>query len=321
MLRDKTAATDDGDHAAGLKAVLLHIETAFAHYSRGETSGDDTAFTDAIYRSNQAFEGSVKEAYRVLTGNDPAKKTPFEIEKYLEEHQILRRRVLEQLSNYRSQWRNPSTHDYKLDFDQSESLFAIVSVAAFAAMLIEEIQQKLAFNKSQAEAEAAAAAAATADSANGSDFSFDLPSEKIELVQEVRELLNQFCSLHLPVAVDGKAITESQSIGAIMGFLASAAPHLQARSEVQIGSASVDLVVSRNGESVFIEIKRRLYISDVPRNLTQLERYLELGKQREGVLLYLPDLPSELEVIPFAVSNAVITIMAPPGFIKTSESP
>ena len=83
-LRTKIDVLGDGDYLPGLRAVLLHIETAFRHLSRGQATDDDTAFTDAIYRTNQAFEGSVKEAYRVLAGHDPAKKRPYEIESYLE---------------------------------------------------------------------------------------------------------------------------------------------------------------------------------------------------------------------------------------------
>lgn len=72
-LRSKIFALQEGDYSPGLKAVILHIETAFGHLSRGQTKDKETAFTDAIYRTNQAFEGSIKEAYRVLTGKDPSK--------------------------------------------------------------------------------------------------------------------------------------------------------------------------------------------------------------------------------------------------------
>ena len=89
-LRKKIDVLEDGEYVPGLKAVLLHIETAFRHLSRGQETDDDTAFTDAIYRTNQAFEGSVKEAYRVLAGHDPAKKRPFDIENYLEQNNIFR---------------------------------------------------------------------------------------------------------------------------------------------------------------------------------------------------------------------------------------
>ena len=41
-------------------------------------------FNDVVYRTNQAFEGALKEAYVVLTGEAAGRKTPNDIEKYLE---------------------------------------------------------------------------------------------------------------------------------------------------------------------------------------------------------------------------------------------
>src|SRR6266487_5647111 len=135
-----------GDYIQGLRAVLQHIEVAEKHLDRGKGSGDDTAFTDAIYRTNQAFEGSLKEAFRVLAGKDPSRETPNNIEIYLQKHHLLRPRVLAQLTNYRTEWRNPSTHDYRLDFDEDEALFAIVAVSAFAIVLVDQITERIAYD-------------------------------------------------------------------------------------------------------------------------------------------------------------------------------
>jgi len=112
ILRSRVADLSHGDYVVGLKAVLQHIEVAESHLERGKATSEETAFTDAIYRTNQAFEGSLKEAYRVLTGKNPAKETTNKIEQYLQEQNVLRHRVLAQLTNYRREWRNPSTHDY-----------------------------------------------------------------------------------------------------------------------------------------------------------------------------------------------------------------
>ena len=90
------------------------------------------------------------QAYRVLTGRDPLKVRPFDIENFFQEQGSLRPRVLEQFSNYRTDWRNPSTHDYRLDFDEDEALLAIVSVCAFAIVLIDQIAEKLSFEAAKA---------------------------------------------------------------------------------------------------------------------------------------------------------------------------
>jgi len=125
--------------------AALSIEVAHRHLARGQAQNDETAFTDAIYRTNQAFEGSIKEAYRVLASKEPANKTPFQIEQYLQKHGVLRERVLTQFTRYRTEWRNPSTHDYKLDFDEDEAFLAIVSVSAFVKVLVDQIIEALAY--------------------------------------------------------------------------------------------------------------------------------------------------------------------------------
>lgn len=144
ILGDKISSLPDGEHTAGLGAVRTHIEAAGRHFERGQAN-DESAFTDVIYRCNQAFEGSVKEAYRVLAKKDPAKTTPAQIETYLIEKRTLRQKVLSQFTNYRTEWRNESTHNYKIDFDEDEALLAITSVTAFAIVLIDQIEAKLAF--------------------------------------------------------------------------------------------------------------------------------------------------------------------------------
>src|SRR5215216_5455525 len=154
ILRSRIGSLPEGDYTQGLKAILRHIEVAGRHLERGQTSAEDTAFTDAIYRTNQAFEGSLKEAFRVLADKDPAGDSPFNIENYLQQQNILRPRVLAQFTNYRREWRNPSTHDYRLDFDEDEALLAIVTVSAFAIVLIDQIAERVSFEQAKAVAAA-----------------------------------------------------------------------------------------------------------------------------------------------------------------------
>ena len=147
ILRNKISVLEPGEHSTGLKATLSHIETAFRHLLRGQRDEDQTAFTDAVYRTNQAFEGAIKEAYRVLTKSNPENVRPYDIELHFSKSATFRRRVLDQFTNYRKEWRNPSTHDYKLDFNESEAFLAIVSVTAFSCLLLDEITQKIAHDK------------------------------------------------------------------------------------------------------------------------------------------------------------------------------
>lgn len=151
LLEDAVQALPPGDYSVGLNAIVRHVKAAIRHLDRDQQHDPDTC-TDAIYRMNQAYEGSLKEAYRVLAAKDPSGLTPSQIEGYLENNNIVRPRVLTQLTRYRQDYRNPSTHDYKLDFDQDEALLAIVSVCGFAKLLINQINSKLAAEAAQARA-------------------------------------------------------------------------------------------------------------------------------------------------------------------------
>lgn len=295
-LRKKIAVLDDGDHLLGLKAVLLHIETAFRHLSRGQDTEDDTAFTDAIYRTNQAFEGSVKEAYRVLAAQDPAKKRPFDIENYLEQNHTFRSRVLSQLTTYRTEWRNPSAHDYKLDFDESEAFLAIVSVSAFACLLLDQIAERLSFNQAQAEAEAKKTALAESLA----------KTQNADLLVRVTDLLEQFCLQHLSQTSASIRQSEPQIIGALHGFLASTAPELVVSTEAVLDPERhyrADLLLQRNGEKVVVEIKRRMMKQDFSNAVAQVEKYLLVGGIKNGVLLFLPNHPSAMRRKDAALSS------------------
>lgn len=186
---------------------MRHINAAIRHLNRGNDVEED-ACTDAIYRTNQAFEGSLKEAYRVLAKKDPTGISPFKIEEYLEGHNLIRPRVLKQLTRYRTDYRNPSTHDHKLDFDEDEALLAIVSVCAFSKLLLDQISASLAFS-----------------------IAIDNP---IELVQQLKfdkspednsgfnfvKFLKTFTKDFLELE-SSKDINESEFDGYLMGYLSS----------------------------------------------------------------------------------------------------
>ncbi|MBK0053070.1 hypothetical protein [Stenotrophomonas sp. S39] len=290
-LKSKIDALEDGEHILGLKAVLRHIETAFSHLARGQKDDNESAFTDAIYRTNQAFEGSVKEAYRTLTGKDPSETTPAKIEAYLEKEGLLRDRVLAQLTTYRREWRNPSTHDYKLDFDESESFLAIISVSALACLLLDLIAERLAYVRSQTEADAQRddIVASLAPSAGG------------DLHTRITALLKEFCSSHIPVVPADSMLTETQAIGALHGFLSSVAPELNVATEVQVGPSGspfrADLMITQGDRKIAIELKRRMTKAGYGNGIAQVHTYLLAGAANSGVLLVLPEPGGEVEIV------------------------
>ncbi|GJQ50946.1 MAG: hypothetical protein HKUEN01_33320 [Candidatus Kuenenia stuttgartiensis] len=109
---------------------------------RAEKNGDNYLYNDVVYGCNQAFEGSLKEAYGIITGDDPNKIMPHQIEKYFEQNSVLRECVLTLFTNHRMAWRNKSTHDYKLYFSEHEAFLAIVNISEFIKILLDQMIEK-----------------------------------------------------------------------------------------------------------------------------------------------------------------------------------
>lgn len=287
-LQKKIDSLGPGDYKPGLDAVLLHVQTAFRHLARGQEIGDETAFTDAIYRTNQAFEGSIKEAYRVLEGKDPSHKSPYEIEQKLEADGVFRKRVLNQLTTYRTEWRNPSAHDYKLDFYESEAFLAIVSVTAFACLLLDQISEKLAFNKSKAKAKANLTPRAGVRST----------SKQANLKKQVVRALAEYCENHIEKN-DIVRFSESQIIGSLHGFLAAVIPDADIQVDVPLGDKGrrhLDLLATRGDEILPIEVKRSFRSDSSNASIAQISKYATLANASDCVLVYCPFDKREMSV-------------------------
>lgn len=285
ITREKIERAGNGDHIAGLRAVLLHVETAVAHLVRGQDTSDDSAFTDAIYRTNQAFEGSLKEAYRVLADKNPDKKTPHQIEKYLTENDIFRDRVLSQLTVYRKEWRNPSTHDHKLDFDASEAFLAIVSVCAFTNLLLDQILGKISRDKS--------VAAATNEKQR---LEKTLAENDADLAMLVANIAYEFFSTY-ETKQTGPRMQEAELLSALSGFTESLVPDLSVQIDTRLsdsGLARADLLVSRDDNQLLVELKRMRYSKRLVRDaLDQLDHYVGLTNITQCLLI----LPTQSPVI------------------------
>lgn len=274
ILKTRIELLITGEHALGLRSVLQHIQVAVRHLARGAESGDDTAYTDAIYRTNQAFEGSLKEAYRVLANRDPLRVRPYDIERYFQENKILRARVIDQMTTYRTLWRNPSTHDYKLDFDEDEALLAIVSVAAFTIMLTDQISEKLNFDRAKAEAPATPI----------------IESEKRSLRYAIADVLQEISKAESIQVMSGR---ETAIIGYVAGYLQKTIKNADIRTEVEIGDAAnlrPDMIVTRGDEKVIIEVKRGSAASEqnIANSMVQVMNYMNVSGIKEAILFISP---------------------------------
>jgi hypothetical protein len=274
-LESRCEALPKGAHSQGLRAVIQHIQSAAKHLMRGRSETDDAAFTDAIYRTNQAFEGALKEAYRVLAGRDPVKSRPVDIERFLEGKGVLRARVLEQLRIYRTDWRNTSTHNYTLDFDEDEALLAIASACVFAIVLVDQISEKLHFIAAQATTQAAR------------------PVDHVEWLSDI--LIPVLREFRFPaITIRDGPPREVDVLGAIAGYLQATFPSWTVTLGAPIDTfrgGEADIVVSYARRRVVIEVKvGRITDGRIESGILQVERLMSSGGIREGIVLAYGDL-------------------------------
>jgi hypothetical protein len=274
ILKSRLASLPDGPYSVGLKAVQQHVEVAERHLARGQTTADETAFTDAIYRTNQAFEGSLKEAYRVLAGKDPSRVSPSDIENYFQGQSILRPRVLSQFTVYRQEWRNPSTHDYRLEFDEDEALLAIVSVSAFGIVLIDQIAERLFFERARMVASAQPEAV----------------DAKKPLIDRAADLIERFVIQFNHDNAARPEIREREVTGALAGFLSKVAPDVDAQIDTSLAPGKpgrLDLLLGTSAERLIVEVKLGRD-RDFPRRLregvSQVSEYMDLSGIKQAIL-------------------------------------
>ncbi len=251
---------------------MKHIEVASKYLNRATDIGEDDLYTDVIYRTNQAFEGSIKEAYRVLSGEDPEKQSIYEIEEYLKGDDVLRPRVLTQFSRYRKEWRNPSTHDYTLDFDQDEAFLALMSVSAFAKVLVDQIAQKLA-ERSAAERQKPKKTTSTT------------PDLMTLVAEEAKQLLNTLA------AENDLPQSESELIGTLSGFMDDGELAFTFEPLLRNSMRRADMVVARGKERVIVEVKSSRTANVLDRQYeTLMSELLQEDSDAKGVLiLWHPD--------------------------------
>ena len=278
------------DHSTsdGIGAALRHMEVAERHWLRARKEQDEDLLNDVIYRTNQAFEGMLKEAYSVLTNQDNKRVTPYEIEQHLLDEQLLASRVLDLFRNYRKEWRNPSTHDHRLFFNQQEALLAIVSVSAFSNILLDQIIEAISLQREQEEIEKKKSAI-QAKLGNYNALSF---------IDQVITLLDLFSEELKTNTQNLDSLDESEFLGRLQGFISSLEPSIQLVREPEIGGARKfrpDILFTRDSETVVLELKRlgrTVNRRTLEQGRRQLLEYLHAGKYQYGVL-YVPPSTSD----------------------------
>lgn len=289
-IREKSLALTGDASLDGINAVIRHVEVAERYFSRARDEHEEDLFNDVIYRTNQAFEGMLKEAYTVLSSNDGAKLSPHQIEQHLLQASVFTARVLDLFKNYRQQWRNPSTHNHNLFFSEQEALLAIVSVSAFANILLDQIIEVINFKREQEEVQRF----------RGKFQQVLQDTESKPLHEQLVALLKQFSGDLVSSITAPPRITEAEVIGRVHGFLETIGIGGVVKREPIITSGLVkvgqhrrsslrpDLYVIKGAEEVVIEVKRPGFNkSTMDSGQSQVLSYLEGLNLRHGIL-YLP---------------------------------
>jgi hypothetical protein len=184
--------------------------------------------------------------------------------------------VLAQFTNYRTQWRNPSTHDYNLDFDEDEAFLAIVSVSAFAKLLVDQISERLSFVATKKDVEANKPLAGVA--ANTSSGLVE------RVIEGIRDFLRRYAADNSAVPIE----TEGQLIGALVAFLSTVAPDLRFSVDRLFRQSRttyhVDMVIENETERTLIELKRGDYRRSIDYGIHQLELYMQAANAVSGIL-------------------------------------
>lgn len=270
------------DDSYYLEVILSHIKRADHYYQEGKK--DEAFFNDVIYRCNQAYEGALKEAYQVLANKNQEevkKKTPNDIEKYFEENGTFKDRVLQIFRNYRQEWRNKSTHDYKLIFDSGEAFIALMNVTSFIYLLLNEIQEKVSYDKQENEIK-----------------NKDLIKKKIKLIVDEKnkkpkgklvDLLKYFIELNFSDSTKISSLeTGFQLSGRLHAFLNSI-DDIYVEQEPSTNSNQLlfrpDFVVEIDNVPIILEIKKTNMSKDIINNsLNQISRYMQAMEIDEGII-------------------------------------
>lgn len=278
----KMPTLDEHGAADGVRSVVRHIRAAERYLLRGRAENDEELFNDVIYRTNQAFEGILKEAYAIIANMGGSRLSPHQIEEYFSKQEVLTSRVMDLFRNYRQQWRNPSTHDHRLVFSEQEALLAIVSISAFTNILLDQIIEVASFKREQEKA------------LKRKDQIQEVlrRHQTSSLAERLLLLLNEFSDEVGGDTDRNQATSEVELIGQLTGFISSVDPSVEVAREVVFRSgayaARPDLVLRRDNETLVVEVKRPgLGKRGLTSAVHQVLRFLDASGAAEGVV-YCP---------------------------------
>ncbi|MDO9616367.1 MAG: hypothetical protein Q7J43_01655 [Pseudomonas sp.] len=306
-IKEKHSRLDESERV-GLSAVIQHLEQAEQLLQLGREK--PACFTDVIYRTNHVYEGCLKEAYRIITTKNPTNKNLIDIEKHLESNNLLRPRVVDLMKRYRTDWRNPSTHEHELFFSEQEAVLAIISVSAFATILIDQIivHKNL---PSSLDNKTLRIKTWTEEHPDYSNLPFQ---------EKIISLIAAFSQSKKPDIKPAEvALTEDIYTEALAQFLRENDPSLFISTNCQIAThtgatINPDLMIALDSTlstTITIEIKSssvRGKLRDAA--IKQALKYAAASNPKESILFFISDKPAKIKTQPHYINNngEIITI-------------
>ncbi len=268
------------DSSSFLDQIYSHLERAELYYTQGHE--DEQYFNDVIYRSNQAYEGALKEAYKVLaekTEDELNSTTLQKMERHFKTNNIFRERVLQLFENYRREWRNKSTHDYKLLFKEDEAFLALTSVTSFVHLLLKEILEKNAYTTELKKE-------------NTPDINKAIQNINLGSLSPINKLLDLLLVFSQQSQdTNFESITEAEITGMIHGFLSKSSEIFTMIREPKMiyhkDFSSPDFFIQTKTETIILEIKRH-YDEHVKQTVSaQLTGFLTAFGATDGILFFI----------------------------------
>ncbi len=175
-------------------------------------------------------------------------------------------------------------HDYWLDFDEDEALLAIVSVCAFAIMLVDQMSERLSFDRA-----VAAVVSTHAPASTRANVDTERP-----LADRIADAMKSFRPSLASDTPSGSP-RHAEVIGALAGYLASTLPQAHVDFEPKLGDSHLhaDLAVAREDQRVIIEVKHIRHPNALARrlreSLAQLGEYMRVAGVGESLLYFYSD--------------------------------
>lgn len=139
ILRKKLSLLHNNELNDGVHCIFNHLIQAEKHFINGLEDKNVDLFNDVIYRTNQAYEGILRLAYKIILKKQDKNKSNQEIEETLLKEKIINQRTKDYISLYRGDFRNCSIHDYQLVFTESDAFMAITNVTGFLYTLLNQL--------------------------------------------------------------------------------------------------------------------------------------------------------------------------------------